>query len=164
MILTTTRTSRAASGVQRVASQVWSRGLLLGGLVGAGSATLLTGVLAQVFGGVDALASVVLTGALVIAYFVIGQVVERAAFALADLRGLAVVMFSVLARLGVLGAALWLLLADPAAAPWLSRGWFFVAAIVSVAGWLTGVITAHERARRPIYDAEYVVPGMGDAS
>lgn len=98
------------------------------------------------------------SAALVLAYFVSGQLVERVALRRADGSGMAIVMASYALRVGALGVVLWWALSTPAVTSYLNPTWVAAGGLTAVVVWLAGLVLGHSRARIPIYDTPYQVP------
>jgi hypothetical protein len=132
--------------------------VLVGGLVGIAVLGVPVLVAAWFMGGATQLASAAIIVATVLAYFVIGQVVERLALQQADMSGMLWVMIGYVVRVGLLGGLLWWLLGHPESSAWVSRTWFAVGGAAAVIGWLGGLMWAQVKGRQPVYDKEYEAP------
>lgn len=143
---------RSAARSRGNAQPAWSRAMLRGGLVTAGASLMVVAALAALLGGLQELSTVVATGALVIGFFVAGQLVEVNALSTADGRGLLIVLGSFVARVAVLGMLVWLVLSRPELVEYISATWFVVSGCVAVSAWLVGIVVSHARSRVPVYD------------
>lgn len=143
---------RVAARSRGKAQPPWSRAMLHGGLVTAGASLVVVAAMAMLLGGLQALLTVLVTGALVLGFFVTGQLVEVKALSTADGRGLLIVLGSFVSRVAVLGMLVWLVLIRPELTEHLSTTWFVVSGCVAVAGWLAGIVVSHARSRVPVYD------------
>lgn len=144
----------ARSQVRR--QPAWSRAMLRAGLMTAGAALAVVATLAALLDGPEALSTVVGTGALVVGFFVAGQLVEINALWMADARGLLIALGSFVVRVTVLGVLLWLVIVKPVWVEQISTTWFVISGCVAVAGWLAGILISNVRSRIPAYDDEGV--------
>ncbi len=145
--------TRARTGSSRLAA--------LAGLacLGASAVMIVAGAL---FDGARGAISVAGASALVLAYFVSGQLIERQALQMADASGMTITMVSYAVRIGLVGSVLWLAMSTPAIAGALSSTWVAIGALVAVLGWLTGLMVGHARSRVPVYDQPYQAPAGWD--
>ena len=135
-----------------------ARKLLFGGLVGGGSAAVLSMVLFAALDGTRGLASAELASAMVLFFYGVGQLV-MVAFADAGARTLlAVSMASYTARVVVLGLVLLLYNKHKEVFPELWPMAIFVTTIAVVAGWIAVEVWVFGRLRIGVYDTEYVSP------
>lgn len=133
----------------------------LGG-VGCVGAAVASAMVAALVDGMRAAASTMLVAAVVLAFFVTGQLAERIALRFADIVGLALALASYAVRVTALGVVLWWAMSHPAATGWMPPLWVAVGALASVIGWLAGLVAGHSRARIAIYDTPYRPPAGWD--
>lgn len=159
-----TLTAESASGSGPSIHVVRARKLLLGGLIGGGTATVLCLIVFGILSGLPGLLSAVIGGGMVLAFYTVGQyVMVRTADAGA--RTLMIVsMTSYFARFCVIGLFL-LLIARR------GDGWSAVipqsvmaTAVAAVVGWLAVEIFVFSRLRINVYDREYEAPAVGGES
>ncbi len=101
--------------------------------------------------------------ALVFAYFVSGQLIERVALQLANRQGMILIVSGYIGRVALLGVLLWWALSSSMVGSLVSPLWVGAGALVTVVGWLSGLIVGHSRMRIQVYDRPYVTPEGWDA-
>ncbi len=137
---------------------VRARKLLRAGLTGGLAATVVCLVLFTVLYGVPGLVSAAIAAAMVIFFYLVGQLV-MVMFADAGARTLLVVsMTSYTARVVVLGLVLLLYARNSDRWPTLVPMVIFFTTIGVVVGWLAVEIYVFNRLRITIYDTEYTTP------
>lgn len=135
-----------------------ARKLLLGGLVGGLAAAVLSLVIFTLVYGTPGLASAALASAMVLFFYVVGQLV-MVMFADAGARTLlAVSMTSYTGRVVVLGLVLLLYSRYSDRWPTLEPMVIFFTTIAVVIGWLAVEIYVFSRLRIGVYDTEYTTP------
>lgn len=135
--------------------------LLRAGLSGANATLLVLVGPAWLLGGKAALLSVLVAGALVVAFFTLGQAVQIAMVDRSPQAVLAGSMMSYVVRVTGLGLLL------RAALPWAERGvvdgrLLVLSVIVITTGWIVVEILGFRRLRFPVYDTEYVAPEQAE--
>lgn len=129
-----------------------ARQLLTGGAIG-GNLALVACVLGfGVAAGLPGAASAGVAGALVIAFFVIGQLVMVWLADADPRRVLLAALISYAGRVGALGALLALVLANRARFAGMDPTAVVITTIAVVVGWLAGEIRAFSRLRIPVFD------------
>lgn len=149
----------AVKWIERTAQDHVVSGAVIGCLITAGTCTVPATILAQtrgLFGVLGALA-------LVLVYFWSGQAIERRAMRSANAQGMMMTMVGYLARVTLVGVALWWASGSAAVSSFLSLGWLAVGALAAVVGWLAGLVIAHSRSRIAVYDRPYIAPEGWDA-
>lgn len=137
---------------------VRARKLLLGGLIGGVAATAVSLVLFGVLYGSGGVRSAALAAALVLFFYIGGQLV-MVAFADAGARTLlAVSMASYTARVVILGLVLLGYQRNQSAWPTLVPLAVFITTVVVVAGWLIVEVIVFSRLRIEAFDGGYVAP------
>ena len=133
-------------------STIWTLSLTKGALVGSLIAVIPTLAVAVVWGKSGAFATVALTYALLLTFFLSGQLLDSIAMRFADFRGLSLIFSAWALRFLALGSALWFFLYSPDHLSWLDHSWLFFSAIIIVTGWIAGLVLAHSKQRMLIYD------------
>ena len=142
---------------------VRARQLLLGGLSGGLVATVASLVGFGIADGVVGLRSAALAAAMVLFFYVVGQLV-MVLFADAGARTLlAVAMASYTARVVVLGLVLLIYHKHAAEWPSLRPMAIFLTTIAVVAGWLIVEVIVFSRLRIQAYDEDYVPPSSPES-
>lgn len=121
-------------------------------LVAAGVGLLMAGPL----GAVNA----VVGGAAVIVFFATGQGVQLIAAEQTGSNGLLLTLTSYLVRVVLLGLGLWLVGHTPALLEALRPGALAVGLVLTMLAWLGGMVLAHARVRKPVYDSGYGDQGV----
>jgi hypothetical protein len=153
-----TRSTDAPGSREPSVHVVRAKKLLLGGLVGGVSAALLSLVLFGVLYGSGGVLSAALASALVLFFYLAGQLV-MVAFANAGARTLlAVSMASYTARVVILGLVLLGYQRNRDAWPTLVPMAVFVATVLVVAGWLIVEVVVFSRLRIEAFDGGYTDP------
>jgi cbb3-type cytochrome oxidase subunit 3 len=135
-----------------------ARKLLVGGLVGGVTAAVVCLVVFSLVYGVSGLISAALAAAMVLFFYIVGQLV-MVAFADAGARTLLVVsMTSYTGRVVVLGLVLLFYNRYHESWPTLQPMAIFFTTIAVVIGWLAVEIWVFSRLRIGIYDTEYTTP------
>lgn len=135
-----------------------ARKLLFGGLLGGSIAAVICLVGFGIGSGVGGFRSAVLASAMVLFFYVGGQLV-MVRFAEAGARLLlAVAMASYTTRVVVLGLVLLIFNSNADSVPWLQPMAVFVTTIAVVVGWLLVEVWVFFRLRVQVYDEEYVSP------
>lgn len=137
---------------------VRARKLLVGGLIGGVAAAVISLVLFGILYGSGGVLSAALAAALVLFFYVGGQLV-MVRFADAGARTLlAVSMASYTARVVVLGLVLLGYQQNRSAWPTLVPMAVFITTVLVVAGWLTVEVIVFSRLRIEAFDGGYVAP------
>lgn len=140
---------------------VRARKLLFGGLVGGVAASVICLLAFGLTRGLGGLGSAALTAAMVLFFYIVGQLV-MVRFADADARTLMVAsLASYSFRVAVLGFGLVLFHENKATLPALDSLAITVTAVAVVVGWLAVEIRVFSKLRIGIYDTEYVAPVTG---
>ncbi|MBA8795549.1 hypothetical protein FHX74_003185 [Friedmanniella endophytica] len=140
---------------------VRARKLLVGGLIGGLVATVLALIIFTALDGVKGLLSAGLAAAMVLFFYVVGQLLIML-FANADAKTLLMVsMTSYTFRVIILGAILLTVSRHRTSWTAIEPMAVFLTTVLVVVGWLTSEVLTFRRLRISAYDTEYVGPGEG---
>lgn len=131
--------------------------LFLGGLVGGCLSWMLV-ALASLGLSRSALPAVLASGAVVLAWCLVGQLVDAVALRLASHAGLLLTLTSFVVRAIALGLLLVWFGTAPEVQDALPPVWLAVGGLAVAVGWPAGLLALHARQRHPVYDAEYQPP------
>ena len=147
-----------------VAPQTAMSGMLAMGGLGGSCALWLIGLIAAMPVGRDALAAVLASGALVIAWCFVGHVSDSQAMRHLNGVGLVIVVGSLVVRAIGVGALIGWFWSRPQLREAFDPVWLAIGFVASLVGWQAGFIWVHRRMRQPIFDQEYVpvIEGASD--
>ena len=141
---------------RKALSAGWALSLTTSATIGALIAALPMLVAAIIWGVSGAVATVALTTALLLVFFVSGQLLDALAMKFANYRGLALIFGTWSLRFAALGTALWYFIVRDGHPVWVDRGWLFFTSIFVVCGWVAGLVRSNSRQRTLIYDEKGV--------